>query len=275
MSASWRSSLGAGFESAVFGPFVIAGNLPRGELDRWYTDTVRSAVDAICREYMDCQITDPVSILLFADEGSYRHFASVHSGRLPASIYGYYKPASRTVVINLTAGGGTLVHELTHALIDFDYPEAPIWLNEGIASMHEECRIERRDNQFALIPLDNWRLPILQDAVRTGDLRSMATLIESNFQGVDEAACYAQARYVCLYLRDLGLLDDIYCALRDNPADDSGGLTSIERVLRNGGFEGMPDFELQFRRWVMQRGARRTAIPETHPSQASPPSTSP
>lgn len=264
VSHQWLSSLGSGFTSVIHGPFVFAGNLSRRELDGWYADTILSSVEAMCREYFDCRITEPVSILLFADEDTYRQFASIHSGRSPASVYGYYKPATRTVVINLSAGGGTLVHELTHSLIDFDFPEAPIWLNEGIASMHEECRIEQTDHEFSLVPLDNWRLPILQDAIRSGNLRSTGDLMDSSFKGVDEATCYAQARYVCLYLREIGLLDDVYRSLRDDQPGRSDTPASVERVLRRGGFTGLSDFEDTFRRWVLDRGAPRPSVESTN-----------
>jgi hypothetical protein len=269
VSRQWQSTLGSGLAAVTHGPFVLVGNLPRPELDHWYADLVRPSVDAMCRAYFDCQVTEPVSILLFADEAAYRRFASGHSGRLPASIYGYYKPASRTVVINLSAGGGTLVHELTHALIDFDFPEAPIWINEGIASLHEECRIRTAHDGPGLVPLDNWRLPILQHAIRTGQLLSTDALITSSFPRENEALCYAQARYVCLFLRHRGLLDDVYRSLRDDPMARVNAVTCFNRILRREGFASLSDFDLQFRQWALARGPRTAQALTTPPPLAT------
>ena len=263
VSARWLAAMGNQFAATIHGPFVFVGNVSRAELDRWYAGTIRCSVEAMCREYFDCQITEPVSILLFGDESSYRQFASSHSGRVPASIYGYYKPATRTVVINLSAGGGTLVHELTHSLIDFDFPHAPLWLNEGMASMHEECRIERFGGDSWLIPLDNWRLPILQSAIRAGHLPTTRQLMDANFQGADEATCYAQARYVCLYLHEIGALDDVYRSLRDDPLEGFSAPAIVERVLRRDGFAGFTDFESQFRQWALERGTRSHSVKST------------
>ncbi len=253
LAERWLSTLGPKFHSAIFGPFVLVGNLSSDELDKWYTETIRTSVDAMCGEFFDCQFSDAVTLLMFADEPTYRQFADSHSGRERSSIYGYYKPSTRTVVINLSAGGGTVIHELTHALMDFDFPDAPLWLNEGIASMHEECRVQRGDYGFTLKPLDNWRLPILQKAIQAGSLRSTRELMNSSFSGDDEAVCYAQARYLCLFLNQLGLLDDIYRGLRDDGSDSDSGEATIERTLRFAGYAGYSDFESAFQQWVLER----------------------
>ena len=74
-------------------------------------------------------------------------------------------------MLNLGTGTGTLLHELTHALADFDVPDMPDWLNEGLASLHEQCRF-RNDEQGPWIEgLVNWRLDALQAVVRQSRLR--------------------------------------------------------------------------------------------------------
>ena len=55
----------------------------------------------------------------------------------------------------LATGGGTLSHELTHALMEADFPNAPGWISEGLASLHEQLGA---NNQ----PLDNYRYYYLE-----------------------------------------------------------------------------------------------------------------
>ena len=43
-----------------------------------------------------------------------------------------------TMLMNISTGGGTLVHELVHALIRPDFPNVPTWFNEGLASLYEQ-----------------------------------------------------------------------------------------------------------------------------------------
>jgi len=53
------------------------------------------------------------------------------------------------------------VHEMTHALIEFDFPKVPCWFNEGFASLFEQCSTAGGK----IRGLVNWRLPLLQRAI--------------------------------------------------------------------------------------------------------------
>jgi len=39
--------------------------------------------------------------------------------------------------MNAGLGLGTLTHELIHPIVETDFPRAPTWINEGIASLFE------------------------------------------------------------------------------------------------------------------------------------------
>ncbi len=73
-------------------------------------------------------------VWLFTDEKPYAEHSLRIYGDKDVSVYGYYKPDKRVLVMNIGTGGGTLVHELTHALAAFDFPGQPDWFNEGLAS---------------------------------------------------------------------------------------------------------------------------------------------
>ena len=66
------------------------------------------------------------------------------SGKLfdeePSTPYGYFVPRERRMVMNIRTGGGTLVHEMVHALMKPDFPDVPTWFDEGLASLLEQCR---------------------------------------------------------------------------------------------------------------------------------------
>ena len=262
----------------VRGPLVLAGNLSEQELDRWYRDTIAPAMDALARDYFQVPPEHPVTILLFSDEATYREYARRLFHENQVSIYGYYQPTNRTVVINLSAGSGTLVHELTHALVDFDFPSVPIWFNEGLASLHEHCDLQLTPTGPEIVPLVNWRLDILQNALAEGRLQPTWELMQSErLRGREEAILYAHARYFCFFLYEKGVLQDFYQELRSHfgeglPGNQAAGERSRrgEIVIRQF-FPGKTwgQIELEFRTWVMRQQA-----PETSPDFARRPVTS-
>jgi hypothetical protein len=244
-----RGQLGPECHVIVREPFVLAGNLDEDELDAWHRETISMAQRAMQREFFSREPDQPISVLLWADEASYNHYAEKLFGDRGVSIYGYYKPNSRTLVMNIATGGGTLVHELTHALVDFDFPTIPDWFNEGLASLHEQCRF-REDQQGPTIEgLENWRLPGLQKAIRAGRLGSLESLLAGNeFRGRQEALNYAQARYFCLYLERQGLLNDYYRRFRNSSADDPRGSRTLATVVPDFSW---PSLDREFQDWVL------------------------
>ncbi len=104
------------------------------------------------------------------------------------------------MLMNVGTGTGTLVHELTHALIKPDFPQVPSWFNEGLASLFEQCTLDNGD----ICGLPNWRLPDLQNAIRKNELRSLERHDER--QGISTTAASSSAsitaagpRYLLMY----------------------------------------------------------------------------
>ena len=243
-----EEQLGHDHEIVVNAPFVLAGNVQREALWQYLSDTIEPAMVAMRSNYFSSPITEPVTVLLFADEGTYRTQALRLFGQRHVPIYGYYKPANRTIVINLGAGDGTILHELTHALMDFDCPQAALWINEGLASLHEESRIEPQGSELAITPLLNWRLDVLQRAIIDQKLRpSRELMMMPTLMGNDEAINYAHARYFCMYLNELGLLQSFYRSYRNQSEDDPTGVRTLES-FGIGGYQ----LDQEFQAWVMQ-----------------------
>ena len=110
-------------------PFVVAGDIAAGELDAIVRRTIRPAAEALWRKYFDARPTEPIVILLFGERPSYTRWAKELFGDRNPPHFGYYRSEKRTLVMNISTGTGTLVHEMVHALGDFDFPCIPDWFN--------------------------------------------------------------------------------------------------------------------------------------------------
>lgn len=244
---SLQESLGDSYAVLVREPFVVSGNLTRAELSDWHARTLAPATKAMLASYFDRAPDQPISVLLFDSSAAYDAHADRLFGDKNISVYGYYKPNRRTLVMNISTGGGTLVHELTHALIDFDFPDVPDWFNEGLASLHEQCRF--REDASGIDGLENWRLPALQAAIRAKKLRSLESLIhDDDFRGKRMGVNYAQARYFCLYMQRLGLLERYYEQFRDHHGDDPLGSLAVKAVFPD---QSWAELDESYQAWVL------------------------
>jgi len=248
-AARLETDLGPGCQVIVRTPFLLGGDLDADELASWHTNTIEPAVRAMDHCYFVARPTQPITVLLLRDEASYNHYAQQLFGESGISIYGYYKPNVRTLILNVATGEGTLLHELTHALVDFDFPGAPDWLNEGLASLHEQCRFRGGDDGPWIEGLVNWRLKGLQEVIRQQQLRSLVSLVqERNFRGPLEGTNYAQARYFCLYLQRQGVLKDFFRSFRENHPRDPQGLSSLAAIF---GETSWRQLDHDFQSWVL------------------------
>jgi hypothetical protein len=243
-----RPRLGRECQIVVHAPFVLAGDLSQEELDNWYAHTIGPASRAMASCYFPTMPDKPITVLLFSGEEPYVHYARELFNEEGISIYGYYKRRNRVLLMNISTGGGTLVHELTHALVDFDLPDMPDWLNEGIASLHEQCHI--REDESGIDGLENWRLPGLQEAIQRQRLRSLESLAgDDDFRTTNVGLNYAQARYFVLYLQRQGLLEDFVRRLRRNLKDDPLALETVLATFPN---KSWAEIDAAFQQWALE-----------------------
>jgi hypothetical protein len=225
-----QRQLGARGYALVRAPLVVAGDLPVAELERWHRETLAPAARAMAAMYFVRQPDRPVVVLLFSGEDAYRRAARRMFGDLEVSSYGYYKPHLHTLLVNTARGTSGALHELTHALAAFDFPAAPVWLAEGLASLNEDCRIVHAPPR--LEGRVNWRLARLQEALAAGRLPTLAELLaRRDFDGADQALCYAQSRYFCLFLERRGVLAEVYRRARSEHQRDPKGAISLAGLL--------------------------------------------
>jgi hypothetical protein len=249
-----RESLGEKCEVLVAAPFVIAGDMPLGELSKWHKQTIAPAAAAMANRYFATRPNHPITVLLFSTKDSYEHYAHQLYRDRGISIYGYYKPRERTLVMNISTGGGTLVHELTHALVAFDCAEVPDWFNEGLASLHEQCRFREDERGPWIEGLINWRLPRLQKELAAERVPSLVDFIQDgDFRGEREAVNYAQARYFCLYMQRRGVLEKYYAELRQNIDTDPSGVNAVKAVFPD---QSWGELDVEFAKFVQELEAK-------------------
>lgn len=166
---------------------------------------------------------------------------------------GYFEPLDNSVMVWLATGGGTLSHELTHALMKVDFPTAPDWLSEGLASLHEQLGPGSK-------PLDNYRLYYLQASLEyDGRLIPLERLLTTPFSRLERPEAVklfaAHSRYLSLYLwekknPEKNLLADVYKEIRRLPEMTFEAQTKVlEEHL------GMPldEIERDWEQWLKDR----------------------
>src|SRR5439155_4595710 len=227
-------------------PFVLAGDGGIIRLRKLEALTVRDAADALQDEFFDAKPADPILILLFESDGPYRRLSKKWFGNGAASPYGYFR-RDNIMVMNVATGTGTLVHELTHALIKPDFPKVPDWFNEGLGSLFEQCTLA----SGKIRGLPNWRLPALQRAIKQDKLRPIVEMIKDDeFYGEAHVGLnYAQARYLLYYFQEHNQLADFYKKLRANQKTDPAGLATFKEMIA----PQLPEeFESHWRTWVLK-----------------------
>jgi hypothetical protein len=204
-----RAGIRGGFHMVVEPPFVIAGDEPPLVLEARAASIVRWAVERLRAAYFVHDPAPGLEIWLFRDPASYRHHARALFGDEPTTPYGYFDSSHNALIMDISTGGGTLVHEIVHPFMDANFPRCPAWFNEGLGSLYEQAG--ERDG--AIVGLLNWRLPALQAALAQGTAPRLRQVLASDageFYGDPSGLYYAASRYLLYYLQERGLLRRFY-----------------------------------------------------------------
>lgn len=248
-----RSRLAADWSVLVREPFVIGGDCEAVRLEDTYRETIRPTARALGVQFFDHSPDWPVTILLCSSDESYRECLLRLDDRDRSEYSGIYSRDDHRVVVNVATGDGTLAHELTHALAHADFPALPEWIDEGLASLHEECEFSA--DGLRLQGLDNWRRSVLLEAIGADRLRSVSGLAEERFAISERAAVdYAHARYFFLFLQQRRLLEPFYRKCRSNAETDATGLDSLCEL-----FDARSPAEIDeaFRDWLTESVSTR------------------
>jgi hypothetical protein len=243
-----RQLSGQGFTVVIEPPFVVVGDEAPAKVRARASGFLRWAVTLLEKDWFSKRPEQIIEVWLFKNEQTYRRGAKKHFDDEPETPYGYYSPADHALIMNIGPGAGTLSHELVHPYMEANFPGAPAWFNEGVASLYEQPR--ERDGR--LWGTTNWRLTGLQRGLKDRSLPSLQTMMATSSDEFYGAAydSYAMARFLCQYLQDHGKLRAFYEAFVAD-AEDPTGATALAAVL---GMD-LAAFEPKWRSWAM--GLRR------------------
>jgi hypothetical protein len=229
-----RRELGADTPMIMAGGVFMLAGAPgwRGTSLAMSHDLVEGAMTALYNNRLKKKPSFVIPVYLFGDSASYEAYCRQRWDHKCLSGYGSYHPDERFSVMNAGLGLGTLTHEMVHPLIEADFPDAPTWIDEGIASLFEAPLLPRTGEIHGA---RNWRLPKLVKALRAN--RDAATLdrlfgmSNATFRNDDESLHYAMARYTCQWLDETGKLWPFYQRWRDSFASDPDGRKAFVSVV--------------------------------------------
>ena len=245
--AKLQKKVPEGFHMQIEKPFVVIGNESKNTVSHRSRKTVRWTVEKLKESFFSKDPNEIVDIWLFKDSETYRKYALKLFRDRPTTPFGYYSPRHESILMNISTGSGTLVHEIVHPFMASNFPECPSWFNEGLASLYEQCT-ERYGRIYGL---PNWRLKGLKTAINNGSLMTFENLCsttDAEFYS-QRADKYAQARYLCYYLQEKKLLRKYYKEFTTNVKDDPTGFKSLKKVLET---DDMIAFQKMWEKWCLE-----------------------
>lgn len=237
-----KASYGDGWTVLAAPPFVVIGDGLPTDVRLDAEEVVAVAARKLKAAYFERDPPVIVDVLMLKDDASYDRIAGTILGP-PSTPYGFYTTCEDKIYVNLTNGNGTLVHEMVHAFMAANFPDCPVWFNEGLGSLYEQP-------DLAADPIrgkPNWRLPALQDAIRarkTIPLEDLLSLSRWDYTAKKRVGLtYAMSRYLLYYLQEKGLLQTFYRRFVDSQSQDPTGLLTLKSVL------GITDLRAFQREW--------------------------
>jgi hypothetical protein len=242
-----RRRVGPGFTFRIVPPFVVAGDGDPRAVAAHAAHTVRWAATRLKQDYFTRDPDRILDVWLFRDAASYERHTRALYRETPDTPFGFYSSKHRALIMNIATGGGTLVHEMVHPFIEANFPACPPWLNEGLGSLYEQSGEEAGH----IHGYTNWRLAGLQAAIkrhRVPSFEALTSATEHAFYEEDPGTNYSQARYLCYYLQQNGLLVRYYREFFAHRAEDPTGYGTLKKVL---GEEDMAAFQRRWETFVM------------------------
>ena len=243
-----QDELGDRAEVVVRSPFVLAGDDTADALIVRYQQEIEPLERAMRLSYFEMVPDRPITFLLCMHTTSYRDLARHLFADEPVSKWGYYKPGRRTVIVNLEHGVAGIGHEMTHALMDFDFPTAPFWFREGLAALHESVLVREAAVGTSLEGLRKGRWKAMQSLLDNDRLLTLEALLTAGKPSTGRAARrYAQARFFCLFLQRNQQLETYYQRFKRAGSADPHGIRTLLEVL---GKQDLEDVDRDFRHWL-------------------------
>src|SRR5262249_35006877 len=174
---------GAKWREYVTPHFVLRSDLPQSEATS-YLDAFERAQFGLMSQFPDLPEPSPTQVVLFA---RWRDFAEMKVPPDGDCAGGYFHAESDgafrvpTIVMHTSAN---LQHELFHRLLLERVPNAPTWLNEGLAGYYSTMVVE--DNRIILGKIDWGWNPSIQ-------IPALLAATRANFSAPGRGTYYATA----------------------------------------------------------------------------------
>jgi hypothetical protein len=199
-----------------------------------------------------------VTVTLWSTAAGYDAYCSTRVGSACGDDLGVYIARTSEILVNIAPGLTTLTHEIVHPIVQHDFPLAPKWLDEGLASLFE-APVFPSPGEIHGVP--NWRMPTLAAALEHSGERSRPRLdalfgmSDDTFLNGDRLLHYAMARALCEWLDERHELWPFYQAWRDAGTGDPDGSLAFQSVVH----ETPAQANGEWARWVIgrSRGYRR------------------
>ena len=209
----------------------------------------------VSRSVLDVSV--PTTVIIFRDDASFTPYKPLYNGR-PANVSGFFQPGDEVnyIALSLDPGQGdpysTAFHEYVHLHIRDNVPNAPVWLNEGLAELYGSLQFS--GNEALLGAPINPYLNLLRDH----ELLPLTTLFsintnsphynEQDKSGIFYGESWALVHYLMLgergrqeqfkgFLQKISRGDDVAKAIEDSFGLSLGVLEQeLRTYVRRGNF---------------------------------------
>ncbi len=212
--------------------FVIFSSLEPALTYKLVDNDLRNTITTMQKHYTEKYPDSLTALFLFEDYNSYKEFSINTFDMDPEDLspYGFYKISRNAITIRYVSWKGSIAHEVTHAMIQADFPQVPSWFNEGMAALHENAKF----NNDKLETSFSWRILSLRRSFRENTYTPLKFLMVTNDEELYSGRAsfyYAQSCYLLMYLMDKGLITDYYKLFRKSYEEDPTGISQLETVL--------------------------------------------
>lgn len=221
----------------VFDTFVIAGGDPKAPVDET-AHLAQQMVDALYAGPLQHRPEAAVHVMVFASHAAFVRYLPTGASQ---DAFGLYYPEQRYIYVDTSrAGVFTACHELSHPLLEADFPLAPEWLVEGIASLFELPEFTKSPSGVPQVSgKPHFRLQTLRTALANPKLAPQVRLdvlfsLTDDKTFTDPATYYlhyALAREAMRYLDGRHQLWTFYHRWREGILDDPTGEKSFVAVV--------------------------------------------
>jgi tetratricopeptide (TPR) repeat protein len=185
--------------------FLLIGDVPARTLRGLAVDleALESLLGALNPD--QSVLSPPAQVIVFAEQAAFARHAPLVAGARPAPVSGFFlsHPHGDFVVVSAAAERDVhrvLYHEVLHRFVRHHLPEAPLWLNEGLAEFYSTLEVTHGEAWLGRQVVDH----VVR--LQRGERRPLAELLEiasgahAEEDAVQESAFYAESWALVHYL---------------------------------------------------------------------------